>query len=125
VNLTERFAVRPEKIVELKARLGRLGIDPAEIEESFIKSGGKGGQKRNKTANCVQLRFRGLVVRCARERERSVNRFLALRELLDKIEGKPSKDVEKIRKKKRRRRSRTLKKLAAREPEAPPSEPRP
>lgn len=125
MNLNERFAVRPEKIAELKARLVRLAVNPAEIDEAFIKAGGKGGQKRNKTANCVQLRYKGLVVKCARERERSVNRFLALRELLDRVEGKPSAEAEKIRKNKKRRRARAVRKAASRPAETPSSSPRP
>jgi len=70
--------------------MARLGIDPKAIEEKFVRGGGKGGQKINKTANCVQLRFAGIVVRCQRDRKRAVNRFLALRELVDRIEMKNS-----------------------------------
>lgn len=32
-------------------------IDPEELEESFIRSGGPGGQNVNKVATAVQLRF--------------------------------------------------------------------
>ena len=70
--------------------MARLGIDPGAIEERFVRGGGKGGQKINKTANCVQLRYRGEVIRCQRDRKRAVNRFLALRELVDRIEVKAS-----------------------------------
>jgi len=122
MNLNERSSVRPEKVAELIERLKRLKIDPATIDESFIQGGGKGGQKKNKTANCVQLRYAGIVIRCDRERERSVNRFLALRQLLDRVEGKPSKDVEKIRKNKSRRRSRAVKKVRESQSSTPPSE---
>ena len=70
--------------------MARLGIPAAAIEEKFIRGGGKGGQKINKTANCVQLSWSGIVVRCQRDRKRAVNRFLALRELVDKVEMKSS-----------------------------------
>ena len=90
MNLAGDLGVLPAKLKELKARMARLGIDAKAIEEKFVKGGGKGGQKINKTANCVQLRYAGVVVRCQRDRKRGVNRFLALRELVDKIEMKTS-----------------------------------
>lgn len=90
MNIAGDLGVLPSKVKELKARMARLGIDPKAIEERFIKGGGKGGQKINKTANCVQLTFAGFVVRCQRDRKRAVNRFLALRELVDRVEKKNS-----------------------------------
>lgn len=88
MNLGEKFPVSPGKVDALKARMAALGIDARLIEESFVRGGGPGGQKINKTASCVQLRYPplDLVVRCQRERQRSLNRFLALRELVDEIE---------------------------------------
>lgn len=88
MNLNERFDVRPEKVAELRARIEALGIDVGQIEESFVRGGGPGGQKINKTASCVVLRYAplDLVVRCQRERKRTVNRFIALREMVDRIE---------------------------------------
>ena len=35
----------------------QIAIDPAEIEESFIRSAGPGGQNVNKVSSAVQLRF--------------------------------------------------------------------
>ncbi|MBI5623973.1 MAG: peptide chain release factor-like protein [Elusimicrobia bacterium] len=92
MNLNENFDVSPAKVEALLERIKRLAIDPRAIEETFIRGGGKGGQKINKTANCVQLRYAplGIVVRCQRERRRTVNRFLALRELADRVEMKVS-----------------------------------
>ena len=86
------------------------------IEEQFIKGGGKGGQKINKTSSAVLLKYPplGLIVRCQRERQRSLNRLLALRELVDEIEVRVSpetslrlNEIERLRKKKagRRRKS--------------------
>ncbi len=34
-----------------------LSLDPSEIEESFVRSAGPGGQHVNKTSTAVQLRF--------------------------------------------------------------------
>lgn len=116
MNLNERFDVSPEKLERLKERIARLGIDLRLIEESFTRGGGKGGQKINKTSNCVRLDYppMGLSVRVQKERRRTVNRFLALRELVDQIEMKVSPEtserlaeIEKIRKRKARRRERS------------------
>ena len=90
MNLAGDLAVSASKVKELRARMARLGIDLKAIEERFVRGGGKGGQKINKTANCVQLRYAGVVVRCQRDRKRAVNRFLALRDLVDRIEMKTS-----------------------------------
>jgi protein subunit release factor B len=90
MNLGDEVGVSPSKVKELRERLRRLGVDPNRIIERFVRGGGKGGQKINKTANCVQLKYGAIVVRCQRDRKRSVNRFLALRELADRIEMKAS-----------------------------------
>lgn len=88
--------VTPRKWQELAERMVALGVREAELEESFVRGSGKGGQKVNKTNNCVCLRHipSGLVVRCHREREREVNRYLARRALCDELEhirdGAPS-----------------------------------
>lgn len=88
MNLNEISVVTAAKRAALLEKIERLKIDPRDIEESFVKGSGKGGQKKNKTANAVQLFYKPLniIVRCQRERERSVNRFIALRELVDEIE---------------------------------------
>ena len=97
MQLNEDFGVAPGKLEDLKARIVRLKIDLSSIEESFSRGGGKGGQKVNKTSNRVQLSYPPLDMRvaCQRERKRSLNRFLALRELVDQIEMKISPDTSK------------------------------
>lgn len=88
MQFTEFSEINPAKVDMLKARIARLGIDLGLIEERFVKGGGKGGQKINKTSNAVLLKYPplSLIVRCQRERKRSLNRFIALRELVDEIE---------------------------------------
>lgn len=117
MNLDQDFGVTPGKVSELRARMARLGIDPRDIEEAFVRGGGPGGQKINKTANCVVLRYAplDLRVRCQRDRRRSVNRFLALRELVDRIEIAVSpetserlREIERVRGAKRRRHRRAV-----------------
>ncbi|OGR77127.1 MAG: hypothetical protein A2X32_07555 [Elusimicrobia bacterium GWC2_64_44] len=107
--------ITPAKAQALKERIARLKIDLRLVDEQFTRGSGKGGQKINKTSNAVLLRYAplGLVVRCQRERKRSVNRFLALRELVDEIELKISpetserlREIEKHRKSKARARAR-------------------
>ncbi len=95
MNLNERFEVSESKLAVLLEKIKRLGIKPDQIEESFVRGGGKGGQKINKTANCVRLFYPPLdiSVRVQRERKRTVNRFLALRELVDQIEMRVSPET--------------------------------
>ncbi|MEI8356729.1 MAG: peptide chain release factor-like protein [Deltaproteobacteria bacterium] len=66
-----------------------LDLREEDIEEKFIHSSGKGGQHVNKTSTCVYLKHlpTGLEVKCMKERSQSVNRFLARRELVEKIES--------------------------------------
>jgi protein subunit release factor B len=95
VQLNEDFGVAPGKLAKLKARIVRLRIDLGLIGETFSRGGGKGGQKVNKTSNRVQLSYPPLELRvaCQRERKRSLNRFLALRELVDRIEMEVSPET--------------------------------
>ena len=127
MRLNEDFGVAPGKLEDLKARIFRLGVDLAKIEERFSRGGGKGGQKINKTSNRVQLSYPPLDLRvaCQRERMRGLNRFIALRELVDQVEMKTSpgtserlREIERLRKRKARASARSIKKRAA--PEAGP-----
>jgi len=97
-----------------------LGIREKDIEEKFIRSGGKGGQKVNKTATCVYLKHgpTGIEIKCQEERYQALNRFLARRRLTNKIEnlvlGKLSEErkrIEKIRRQKRKRSKRAKEKM--------------
>jgi len=104
------------KIEELKERIQRLNINLEDIDEKFVRGSGPGGQKKNKTSNCVRLYYPELSieVRMQEDRRRSVNRFLALREIIDKIEmvispstSKKLKQIKKIKQRKRAHASRT------------------
>lgn len=105
------FAVSPRKQQALLDRMNELGVREEDLEERFVRSSGRGGQHLNKTESTAQVRHlpTGLEARCGRERSQSLNRFLARRELLEKIaksRGLPTADVmgqARIRKQKRRR----------------------
>jgi len=68
--------------------MAALGVRESDIEESFVRSGGKGGQNVNKVATCVMVLHRptGLQVKCQTTRHQGLNRLIARRLLLDKIE---------------------------------------
>jgi len=109
-----------EKELALQARMDRLGVRMADIDEQFTRSQGHGGQNVNKTSTCVQLRHRvtGLEVKCSDTRSQLLNRFLGLRRLVDKIEaqflGRRSEEqqrIEKIRRQKRKRSKRARAKM--------------
>jgi protein subunit release factor B len=104
--------VNLEKEKSLQELMARLGVREEDIEEKFIRSQGPGGQNVNKVSTCVYLRHlpTGIEVKCQQERSQALNRFLARRLLLKKIETKvlgnlseERKRIEKIRRQKRRR----------------------
>jgi len=112
--------VSAEKEKMLQDRMKRLGVAETDLEETFIRSSGPGGQKVNKSSSCVYLRHlpTGLSVKCQKERSQSLNRFLARRLLLDKIEiqqkglmAEARQTIEKIRRQKRKRSKRAKEKI--------------
>ena len=116
------FPVSAEKESQLAQRMAALGVSEAEIEESFVRSGGHGGQNVNKTSTCVMLLHRptGLQVKCQETRQQGLNRFLARRLLLDKIEERQKgfvaaqrSDMERIRRQKRKRSRRAKQRMLA------------
>ena len=116
------FPVTPEKEDQLARRMAALGVKESDLEESFVRSGGHGGQNVNKTATCVMLLHRpsGLQVKCQTTRQQGLNRFMARQRLLDKIETqrKGCADAErarreKIRRKKRKRSRRARERMLA------------
>jgi protein subunit release factor B len=116
------FPVSLEKEVQLAQRMTTLGVREADVEETFVRSGGHGGQNVNKTATCVMLLHRptGLQVKCQATRQQGLNRFIARRLLLDKIETLQKGHVaaqrarlEKIRRQKRKRSRRAKERMLA------------
>jgi protein subunit release factor B len=116
------FPVSLEKETQLMQRMAALGVRESDIEETFVRSGGHGGQNVNKTSTCVMLLYRptGLQVKCQATRQQGLNRFIARRLLLDKIEvmkrgyvAAQRAEIEKIRRQKRRRSRRAKNRMLA------------
>ena len=110
------FPVTPKKEAELVAKLKDLGIKEEDLEESFVRGSGRGGQKKNKSSVCVLLKHlpSGLQVRADRERSQGLNRFFARRQMIEAMENKTlgkespeAKKADKIRKQKARRKRRS------------------
>ena len=114
--------VTADKLAQLEQRMAALGVREAEFEETFVRSGGAGGQNVNKSSSCVMVLHRptGLRVKCQTTRQQGLNRFLARRLLLDKIERMQTGHVktersriEKIRRQKRKRSRRAKERILA------------
>lgn len=104
--------IQHERDDPLVRRMAALGIMESDLEESFVRSGGHGGQNVNKVSTCVVLVHRpsGVQVKCQESRHQGQNRVAARRMLLDKIEAQRREkaaaaraQVEKLRRQKRKR----------------------
>jgi protein subunit release factor B len=116
------FPVSSAKEKQLLERMQTLGVRENDIDEHFIRSSGAGGQNVNKVSSCVVLHHRptGLRVRCQKERSQALNRYLARRLLLDKVESmrrgavaEQEQKIARIRRQKRKRSRRAKLRLLA------------
>ena len=107
------YPVSEKKQQGLVGKMERLGIRDEDLEESFVRSGGPGGQNVNKVSTCVVLKHRptGLIIKCQKERTQAMNRYWARRMLAEKLEaqilGRESEEAKRIAKIRRQKRKRS------------------
>ena len=115
-----QFPLSENKNKRLQQAMERLGIKESDLEESFVRSGGPGGQNVNKVSTCVVLKYlpTGLIVKCQQERSQVLNRYYARVMLVSKLdaqihgrESEEARRIAKIRRQKRKRSKRAKDKM--------------
>ncbi|MFC1762735.1 peptide chain release factor family protein [Planctomycetota bacterium] len=109
------FGVTEQKALALEKRMEACGLREGDLEESFVRSSGPGGQHVNKTATCVILTHKPSAsqVKCQDSRSQLLNRYHARKQMCKLLEAKAlgqespeAKRLAKLRKQKNRRRRR-------------------
>jgi peptide chain release factor len=116
------FPVTSQKEKALREKMRELNIREEDLKESFVRSGGRGGQNVNKTSTCVYIKHvpTGMEVKCQKERSQGLNRYHArvlltkkIETLIKGVESAEKKRIEKIRRQKRKQSKRAKEKMLA------------
>ncbi|HEY5753058.1 MAG TPA: peptide chain release factor-like protein [Chthoniobacterales bacterium] len=86
------FPVTPAKQSDLHRRMSALGISETDLVETFFKTVRSGGKAGLIGVNLFHPAT-GIRVRCRRERSQGINRFLARRMIVEKIEAKARQEA--------------------------------
>jgi protein subunit release factor B len=117
------LGVTPGKEAELIERMARCGLLEGDLDESFVRASGPGGQKVNRTATAVRLLHRptGIEVKAQAARSQSLNRFYARRRLCELIEsrtlGADSPEAKRLARLRKQKGRRTRRNSAKRKPD--------
>ena len=96
-------------------------IDNKDLEWSYVRGSGPGGQAAQKTSNCVVLKHlpSGLQVRAGESRDTDTNKHYAIKKLKEKLDiqingdlSKKQQEIDKIRLQKERRARRAKAKIS-------------
>ncbi len=84
------FGITERKKQELEQRMRKCNLFEKDIEEKFVRSGGAGGQKVNKSSTCVYLKHiaSGLAVKIQKTRSQGLNRYYARKKMCELLEKK-------------------------------------
>jgi protein subunit release factor B len=114
------FPVSPRKAAALVARMKALDVKEEDLEESFTRGSGNGGQNRNKVSTAVRIFHKpsGEEVKCSVYRTQGLNRYKARAILCERLELKKesgesakSREILRIKKNKDTKKRKALRKL--------------